>query len=152
MAIACGMTMLNPDSVNGQYGQAGPPSIPTSPPSAGTGAQTNVIPSLSVSERYDSNVYFVQGGNLEDYVTRVSPQVRVFHKRQLIEGMVGGGATGETYVRNPGLNYIAGNGIVNLNLDRAMGELIRGLGLRIFDTYVYTPQPLAFAAPVGGNE
>ena len=144
--------MLNPGPVHGQYGPAGPLSIPTPTSVAGTAAETNVIPSLSVSERYDSNVFFIQGGNLEDYVTRVSPQVRVFHKRQLVEGMVGGGATAETYVKNPGLNYIAGNGIVNLNLDRAMGELIRGMGLRIFDTYVYTPQPLAFAAPTGGNE
>ena len=144
--------MLNPGSIYGQYGQGPLPLLPTRTTTTGTAPETNVVPSLSVAERYDSNVFFVQGGNLEDYVSTVSPQVRVFHKRQLIEGMVGGGATAEAYVKNPGLNYIAGNGMVNLNLDRAMGELVRGLGLRVFDTYIYTPQPLAFASPVGGNE
>ncbi len=151
MTAVCAMAMLNPGPVYGQgYGQAGPPSIPT--PTAVRGPETNVIPSLSVSERYDSNVYFVPGGNLEDYVTTVSPQLRVIHKRQLVEGMVGGGATAETYVKNSGLNYVAGNGFVDLNLDRAMGELVRGMGLRIFDSYMYTPQPPAFAAPTGGSQ
>jgi hypothetical protein len=151
MTAVCAMAMLNPGPVYGQgYGQAGPPSIPT--PTAVRGSETKVIPSLLLSERYDSNVYFVQGSNLEDYVTRVSPQLRVIHKRQLVEGMVGGGATGEAYVKNSGLNYVAGNGFVDLNLDRAMGELVRGLGLRLSDAYVYTPQPPAFAAPTGGSQ
>jgi hypothetical protein len=151
MTAVCAMAMLNPGPVYGQgYGQAGPPSIPT--PTAVRGPETKVIPSLSVSERYDSNVYFVPGSNFEDYVTTVTPQLRVIHKRQLVEGMVGGGATAETYVKNSGLNYVAGNGFVDLNLDRAMGELVRGLGLRIYDAYIYTPQPPAFAAPTGGSQ
>ena len=141
------MMMLNPDAV---HGQAGPPSIPA--PTAVRGSETKVIPSLRLSERYDSNVYFVPGRNLEDYVTTVSPQLRVIHKRQLVEGMVGGGATAETYVKNSGLNYVAGNGFVDLNLDRAMGELVRGLGLRMSDAYIYTPQLPAFAAPTGGSQ
>jgi hypothetical protein len=145
------MAMLNPGPVHGQvYGQAGPPSIPA--PTAVRGSETNVIPSLRLSERYDSNVYFVQGRNLEDYVTTVNPQLRVIHKRQLVEAMVGGGATAETYVKNSGLNYVAGNGFVDLNLDRAMGELVRGLGLRMSDAYIYTPQLPAFAAPTGGSQ
>ncbi len=113
--------------------------------------ETNVIPSLKLSERYDSNVFFVQGANLEDYVTTVSPQVKVVHRRQFVEGTISGGVTAEAYVKNPGLNYVAGNGLLDLNLDRAMNELVRGLGLRIFDTFYYTPQPPAFAAPTAGS-
>lgn len=114
--------------------------------------ETNVIPSIRLSERYDSNVFFVPGTNLEDYVTTVSPQVRVVHKRQLVEATVGGGVTAEAYVKNPGLNYVAANGLVDLNLDGAMNELVRGLGLRISDTLYYTPQAPSFVAPTGGSE
>jgi hypothetical protein len=114
--------------------------------------ETNIIPSIRLSERYDSNVFFVQGGNLEDYVTTVMPQLRVVHKRSLVEATVGGGVTAEAYVKNPGLNYVAANGSLDLNLDGAMNELIRGLGLRISDTFYYTPQPPLFAAPIGGGQ
>ena len=146
-ATISGMAMMSPGPVQGQ---AGIPS--TSAPKTLAGPETNIIPSVTLSERYDSNVFFVPGGNLEDYVTTVSPQVRVVHKRQLVEGTVGGGGTAETYVKNSGLNYVAANGVIDLNLDGAMNELVRGLGLRISDTFYYTPQPPAFAAPTGGGQ
>ena len=146
VAALCGMTMLNPGSVHGQA------VIPSTPQTRSvTGPQTNVIPSLTLSERYDSNVFFVPGGNLEDYVTSASPQLRVVHKRQLVEATVGGGATAEVYAKNPGLNYVAANGLVDLNLDGAMSEMVRGMGLRISDTFYYTPQVPSFAAPTGGG-
>ena len=141
VAALCGMTMLNPGPV---HGQAVYPSTPQTRSVAGP--QTNFIPSLTLSERYDSNVYFVGGGNLEDYVTTVSPQLRVVHKRQLVEATVGGGVTAEAYAKNPGLNYVGANGLVNLNLDGAMSEMVRGLGLQISDTFYYSPQLPSFAA------
>ena len=142
-----GMAMINPDPVHGQVG------IPSTPvPKAVAGPETNIIPSMTLSERYDSNVFFVPGGNSEDYVTTVSPQVRVLHKRQLVEGTIGGGATAEAYVKNPRLNYVGFNGVIELNLDGAMSEFVRGLGLKISDTYIRTPQLSSFAAPTGGGE
>ena len=146
-AAMAGIAMINPGPVQGQ---AGIPS--TSAPKTLTGPETNIIPSVTLSERYDSNVFFVPGSNFEDYVTSVSPQVRVVHRRQLVEGTVGGGFTAETYVKNPGLNYVGVNGVVKLNLDGAMNELVRGLGLQISDTFRYTPQPPAFAAPTDSGE
>ena len=83
---------------------------------------------------------------------RCSPQLKVVHKRQLVEGTVGGGVTAEAYVKNPRLNYVGFNGVVELNLDGAMNELVRGLGLRISDTYYQTPQLPSFAAPTGGGQ
>ena len=111
-----------------------------------------MIPSVTLSERYDSNVYFVPGSNLEDYVTTVSPQLRVVHRGQLVEGTVGGGLAAATYVKNSGLNYVATNAVINLNLDGAMGQLVRGLGLTISDTFRYTPELPAFAGPADGGE
>src|SRR5438445_9600816 len=86
VATIAGMAMMNPGPVQGQ---AGIPSTPASKASAGP--ETNIIPSVTLSERYDSNVFFVPGGNLDDYVTSVSPQLRVVHMGQLIEGTIGGG-------------------------------------------------------------
>jgi hypothetical protein len=114
--------------------------------------EMKLVPTLAVSERYDSNVFFVAGRNLEDYVTNISPQVTVDHKGRLIDGTVRGGATAEAYVKNPGLNYIAVNGGATLNLDSAVGKLVRGAGLNLSDTFYFTPQPPAFVAPEKGSQ
>lgn len=135
VAALCGVTMMNPGSA---HGQAGP--------------QTELIPSLSASERYDSNVYFIPGRNLEDYVTTISPQVRVVHRRQLLEATASGGFTAEAYAKNPGLNYVGVNGLIDVNLDGVMSELVRGLGLKISDAFSYTPQTSAFAPTTGSGE
>ncbi len=47
--------------------------------------ETKLVPSLAASERYDSNVFFVSGRNLEDYFTNISPQLKVDHKGRLME-------------------------------------------------------------------
>jgi hypothetical protein len=141
------MTMLIPHHVEAQSS-----TDPASEKQLYVEPDTHLIPSLRVAERYDSNVFFVPGTNLDDYVTTVSPQLRINHRNQWVDGTVGAGSTAEVYVKNPGLNYVAGNGILNLNLDGAMNRLVQELGLRVSDTVIYTPQPLAFAAPIGGSQ
>lgn len=113
---------------------------------------TTIVPSLRLAERYDSNVFFVKGQGLEDYVTTVSPQLTVAHQNPWVEVRVRGGATSEVYAKNPGLNYVGANGMVDLNLDNAMNALLPGLGLHISNGIFYTPQPPAFAAPTSGNQ
>jgi hypothetical protein len=147
LVTLCGMTMQVPISAHAQ-------SVPLSAPQAQSASEprTSITPSLRVAERYDSNVFFVPGTNLEDYVTTISPQVRLAHNNQWVEGVIGAGATAEVYVNNPGLNYVGGNGSVDLDFHRAMNALVPGLGLRVSDSVTYTPQPLAFAAPLSGNQ
>jgi hypothetical protein len=147
VAVIYGMTMMNPGPVQGQ-GVMPPAEVATS----GQPPETNIIPKLTISERYDSNVLFIKGNNFEDYVTTVRPQVNVDHRNRLFQALVGGGGTAETYVKNPGLNYIAGNGMLDLNLSGLTNELVPGLGLHIRDAFQYTPQPTAFGAPEGGSE
>ena len=113
---------------------------------------TQIIPSFGVAERYDSNVFFVPGTNLEDYVTTFSPQLKVNHRNQWVQGMIGGGATGEVFAKNSRLNYVGANGTVGLNFDGALNSLIPGLGLRVTDTFAYSPQLLPFGTPTGGNQ
>ncbi|MER3424681.1 MAG: hypothetical protein C4293_17115 [Nitrospiraceae bacterium] len=63
--------------------------------------ETRVVPSISVSERYDSNVFlgFAPSGlNPSDYVTNISPQIRLDHNGKYLQGVMTGGMSGELYV------------------------------------------------------
>lgn len=113
-------------------------------------ADTQVIPSISVSERYDSNVFFGFAGpgvQPDDFVTNVSPQLRVEHKGRDMDAAVNGGVTGEAYIKHPALNYIGVNGLLSLNLDNTVKRLLPRAALQISDSVTYTPQPPAFVAP-----
>src|SRR5437879_13354871 len=92
--------------------------------------ETKLVPLLAVSERYDSNVFFIPGRNVEDYVTNISPQVTVDHKCRLIDGTVRGGATAEVYVKNPGLHCVAANGGEAHHVRSGVSQLVRGSGLK----------------------
>ena len=147
LVVLCGMIIQGPISVQAQSFPG-----PASEAQSGSEPATSLVPSLRIAERYDSNLLFTPGRNLEDYVTTISPQVKLAHKNQWVEGTIGGGATGEVYVNNPGLNYVGGNGSVELNLDRAMNALLPGLRLNLSDMIRYTPELPAFAAPTSGNQ
>ena len=60
-------------------------------------AQTTIIPSLTVSERYDSNIYFAPKSTLspgiqaEDFITMVVPQMTIAHAGSLMRGSLSGG-------------------------------------------------------------
>jgi hypothetical protein len=112
-------------------------------------ADTLIVPSLTVSERYDSNVYFVSAEeNLEDFVTTVIPAVSVKHRGTLVDATLGVAMTGEYYLNNPALNYFFPSGSLGLNLDRYLGQWNRRLKLSISETFQYTPRPPAFVTPV----
>lgn len=157
LALAAGsaMTLQGPSRVCAQYSLTETPKTQAAAEPEGKSlgeSATTIIPSLRLGERYDSNVFFTRGAKLEDYVTTVSPQLKAIHKNQWVEAAVGGGATGEVYVKNPGLNYVGANGSLTLNLDGAVNALVRGMGLRVSDSINYTPQPSAFGISTGGSQ
>ncbi len=119
------------------------------------GAQTRLSPSISVSERYDSNVFFGALGPeqiQEDFVTTISPQVMVTNKNSYFDAVVGGGLTSEVYVNNPGLNYVGFNASLSAVFDRAVQQVVKGASLSITEAFRYTPQLPAFFAPTdSGN-
>jgi hypothetical protein len=115
-------------------------------------SDTKVTPVLTVAERYDSNVYFLPGKRLDDYVTTVMPQLRIDHFGRLLSGSLTVMATGEAYAKNPGLNYIAPSGSLSMDLDNLIGKLDRRAKLKIMDTFMFTPKPLAFIGPTVGSE
>lgn len=116
------------------------------------GSFINIIPTITVSERYDSNILFLQDGKVYDYVTNVSPSARVDYINDFIDSSFTAGISSELYVRNPGLNYVGTNGSIYANLDNLAGRILRGSMFRVTDAVLYTPQMPAFAAPAAGNQ
>ncbi len=127
---------------------------------AGVSAQTMLIPSLSVSETYDSNVFSAPKASLspgtkpEDYITFVTPQINVAHSDSLIQGSLSAGAVISKYVNNPNLDYTGINGAGTLtatNWAKKLSQQIMNLSIR--GSYQYTPSSTSFGGfgPVQGG-
>ena len=144
--------------------EAGPP--PTGAATAALGAEAvalatpggeslQLIPSICVSERYDSNVFFAPktpGLQREDFVTNVSPKMHVNHNGEYAAGFLDLVGFYESYVRNPGLNYFGGSGSLFLNLDNSIKQVLPRAGLRVVDSGSYSPLPPGFSAPAAGTD
>lgn len=114
--------------------------------------ETTVTPSITLTERYDSNVFFTQGKNLDDFVTVAAPLLRVDHDNHFMKGNLSGGVTSSIYAKNPGFNYVAANGSAALNLDQALERIVSGLSLELKDTFRYTPETPSFMTSQTGNQ
>lgn len=105
------------------------------------------IPSITLSERYDTNVFFVPkipGLQREDYVTTLTPTLFFRNVGRLVDATLSVGATGEKYVNNPGLSYVGYNAGTNIVLDQLVQRFAPGATLRFGDSFLYTPNPPAF--------
>ena len=119
----------------------------TSMPAYGQ-SQNEVIPSVSVSERYDSNVFFTNAKtDASDYVTTISPTVNIRHQSRLIDLNASFIVTGNFYVRNPSLNYASVNANLSASLDNLVARFVKRTTLSVTEFLTYTPQPPAFYAP-----
>jgi hypothetical protein len=106
-----------------------------------------VIPSISVGQRYDSNVFFVskrQGLDRDDMVSTAVPQVRGYYVGHWFDVNVSAAAIGEYYAKHPNLNYVGANTGVMLSLSKLLDRWWQGATLTASDTYVYSPQAPAF--------
>ena len=118
------------------------------------GGGLELVPSICVSERYDSNVYFAPptpGLRRDDFVTNVNPQLRVNHHGEYADGYLEAGGFSETYINSPGLNYIGTADTLYLNLDNSIRRLLPNATLSITDNVRYTPTPPGFSNPIAGT-
>lgn len=139
---------------HGQYAQSC--GVPTAPPGGPPSVPVplEVIPFICVSERYDSNVYYrppTPGLTREDYVTNVSPNLQVKLNEELAPSYVIIGGFSETYVNNPGLNYVGARGAIYSDLTNSVKKLFPNASLRVSDNVIYTPQPPGFVNPIAGT-
>ena len=114
------------------------------------GAQTTVIPSVSLSERYDSNIFRTTRSNYGpgvqpwDYVTTVSAIVDVVNKSRLADSHLRAGVNGNAFVYNSDSAFVSTNVLASSDMTRGVSELVRGLRLRISDSFRYTPEVPSF--------
>lgn len=115
------------------------------------GAGVRVIPSIQVSERYDTNVFFapksrLQGVSPEDFVTTVAPQIRGLYTdhEHLVKVNAVVGAVGSYYVNNTGLSYVGANAGAILDMSDLLSQWRPGAKWTVSDTFFYSPQPPAF--------
>lgn len=121
-------------------------------------AETKVIPSVTVSERYDTNVFnaapeFIPTGRKEwDLVTTAAPSLRLIVPDRDIKTDLTVGATANTFVNNPELSYVSTNAALTSNLDSLVRQLIPGAKLNVSDYFQFTPQPPAFLTGVQASQ
>ena len=130
-----------------------PPAGPAASLSSGVGS-LEVIPSICVSERYDSNVFYrpaTPGLTRNDFVTHVSPTLLVHHNGDYASGFLNVGGFNETYVNNPDLNYFGTNDNLFLNLDNSIKRLFPNASLKIVEAVRYAPLPPGFASLAAGT-
>jgi hypothetical protein len=114
------------------------------------GAQTTVIPSVSLSESYDSNVFRTARGSVPpgrqhwDFVTTAAAIVDVEDKSRLADSLVRAGVNGNAFANNTDLAFVSGSLFATSDMTRGVSELVRGLRLRISDSFRYTPETPAF--------
>lgn len=139
----------SPLSLQGAEAPGGPASV--SAPRTGS---FQVIPSICVSERYDSNVFYAPptpGLRRDDLVTNVNPMLRIKHDGQFASGVLNVGGFNETYLNNPGLNFFGSTGNLTLNLDNSIKRIFANASLRVVDMVTYTPLPPGFINPAAGT-
>lgn len=115
------------------------------------GSSLHIVPTLSVSERYDSNIFRGAGRQVSDFVTEIRPGARAVYSGDLFDGNFSGGVVSGIYVDNSKLNYVGGQGAFDATLDKMTGRVARGLGLRYSGSVTYYPEQPAFVAPDAGE-
>ena len=157
LGVGFGLCSLSQAQMGGMGG--GMPSVPgtafggaTDPSSIqATTDGLRIIPSVQVSERYDSNVFFASKSQLQgtapgDFITTIAPQVRGLYTDhdKLVKVNASVGVVGSYYANNTGLNYVGANAGVGLDMSDLLSQWRPGARWTVSDTYFYSPQPPAF--------
>lgn len=121
-------------------------------------AETRIIPSVTLTERLDSNVLFapvvVPGVKAWDYVSSVTPGLQVLDKSRDVETTLDIGGTGSVFLNNSDLNFISGYFNGALVLDGWVGRMVPGLKLKLANSFSYSPESPSFvqAGTIAANE
>ncbi|GKS58301.1 hypothetical protein YTPLAS18_18280 [Nitrospira sp.] len=119
-------------------------------PPAPVHADTKIIPAVSASERYDSNVFFAPasllapGTQLSDFVSSAGAGLEVLHKSRDFEAGLKTRGDVNVYVNNTNLNYLSTVTDGSVKLDKWVGQFSKGATLSVRDFFQYTPAPPGF--------
>jgi hypothetical protein len=120
-------------------------------------AETEFIPFVSVSERYDTNIWFSPaeflppGTRLDDFATTLAGGIQTLYKERGIEASLNAGGDFNAYVYNPGLNYFSATAQGYAQLNSWIQRLVKGARLRVAESFRYTPESPGFLTGVKGG-
>jgi opacity protein-like surface antigen len=120
-------------------------------------AGTLFIPSLTVSERYDTNIWFAPaeflpaGTRLDDFATTLAGGMQVLYKERNIEASLTAGGDFNAYVYNGELNYFNTRVDGYARLDGWIQQFVKGSQLRVANSFRYTPESPGFSTGVKGG-
>jgi hypothetical protein len=121
----------------------------------GHAQQVRVVPSISVREIYDSNVFYADKDNLpaglsaDDFITLIVPQVNFGHTNSLVSTNLSVGALIQKFAKNSDLDNIGFNAAAGIDISRLANRYLpRMRTARVYGTYMYSPSTPPFG--VGG--
>lgn len=116
-------------------------------------AETLIVPALTVSGTYDSNVFYTPKSLLpanlkpEDYYMSITPQIIAAHRGSSIDGSLSVGAIVTRYKENPDLDYTGINAAGQVNLKNLVYRALPRIEtLSVTGSYQFTPSLSAFGA------
>jgi hypothetical protein len=111
-------------------------------------AETQFIPTTSLSQRYDSNIFFgpfvPEGRQKWDLSTTVGANIQVLNKSRLGDSVLNAGVNGSVYAYNTDLSFVSTNVFAGSDLSGWTNELVPGLKVQVSDSFLYTPESPAF--------
>ncbi|GKS58931.1 hypothetical protein YTPLAS18_24580 [Nitrospira sp.] len=114
-------------------------------------ADTRLFPIVSVSETYDTNVFYAPKSILapgitpEDFVTFVNPQLILVHSNPSLSGSLSVGGVVGKYINNPDLDFAGFNAATTLNITQMAKRISKRItSLSVLGTYQFTPSASAF--------
>jgi len=115
--------------------------------------QVRVVPSVSVREMYDTNVFFAPsdqlppGLNRDDFITTIVPQINLGQTNSLMSTNLSVGAIIQKFARNSNLDNVGFNAAAGIDLGRLANRYLpRMKALRVYGTYMFSPSTPAFGA------
>lgn len=111
---------------------------------------TRLIPSVGVSERYDSNVFISPSGLTPpgrkpwDMATSIIPGLEIVDKERAIETDLKANVNGTVFVNNPELNFVSSQVSAVMRFDGLVRHWIPGLKLQVADSFLYSPESPSF--------
>ena len=100
------------------------------------------VPSITVSERYDDNIFYEETDINEDYITEIAPQLTASYDAKAIKMKTELVARLELFEQRPELNNFQYRANVRLDID----QFTKNTSLFVSDVFRFTPEPPDFLA------
>lgn len=108
--------------------------------SSAKAGQLKLTPSITVSERYDDNIFFEETDIDTDFITAIAPQLTASYRTQAVEMASELGAGVELFAQHTELNKLQYRANVRLNI----AQFMKNTSLSVSDVFRFSPEPPAF--------